>query len=206
MPVRRGVKRHPNTNVRDISQGTSPELSGKEGFEAHWLGGLEAWCCPSQLWQKQKNLLFSWKRPLASPGHASLPTAPTVLVEAVWSCVVAGCRISCLNVFLMKQGHSSVDVLPPQAEALWIFSISTYGTSQVLYILPSKWSWGREFEEHVMQWEIKGLSLPFVVIGCVHKTKHTHICHLWKSVNYRTFFCFFVVLSLCALVPIFSVR
>lgn len=86
-----------------------------------------------------------------------------------------------------------------------MFSISTYGASQVLYILSSKWSWGREFEEPVMQWGIKGLSLSLVVIGCVYKTKHTHACHLWKSVN-NSFFCFFVVLSLCSLVPIFSVR
>lgn len=129
--VKRGVKRHPNTNVKDMSKGTSPQLSCKEGFEAHWLGGEEAWWGPSWLSQKWRKIIITLNKApgISRPGFLSNGTCGFTgscvkhcsrqlqdlllkcLSEHQWSSVTPSTSVDVLQEYSSTSGGSPMDVL-----------------------------------------------------------------------------------------------
>lgn len=104
--VKGGVKGHPNTNVKDISQGTSPELSGKGGLWSSLTGRLWGLVLSLITGQKQKNPIILLNK-ASCISRPCFPSNSTFSFSGTCVKLCSGCcRVSCLNVFLMKQCHS----------------------------------------------------------------------------------------------------
>lgn len=182
--VEQGVKRHPNTNVKDTSQDMS------------WL------------WQKWRKIVVILNKTsgISRPRFLSNSTCRFIgscvkhrrgrlqdlllkyLSEHSCSSVTRSRSVDVLQDYLSTSGESPVDVLDfhPQDKALvrsWTSFLQRSpgpsfrdvlgkGTPRICYAVGKK----------------KGLSLSFVIIGSFYKTKRTHVCNLWTSVNNSTSF------------------